>query len=131
MVHTVTPIICTEVNTRLTALVMAAFNTQLIPAIGSMIDIIKQQVQSEVAKKLTASDKVIGDSLSRLCQSKDMAEHFGSAVAIGVRDGLKDVYTNSIKNILVPNFEKSINVMMRQISASVTNNLTTRMFYVT
>lgn len=41
-----------------------------MPLIGSKLDAIKTQIQSDVAQKITACDQLLRDNIAKMCSNK-------------------------------------------------------------
>ncbi|XP_017473347.1 PREDICTED: enhancer of mRNA-decapping protein 4 homolog [Rhagoletis zephyria] len=79
---------------------------QLAPMLSAKIDHLQQQIQIDVAQKLTAFDLMLKDNISQVCKSKNIIDTFGKSVLVGVQGSLQAAFIESMSSTLIPAYEK-------------------------
>lgn len=64
------PVLCNQLSGQLAQLFVSEIQKHLLPVVGARLDGIKAQIQTEIAQKLTITDKVIKENISNICKSK-------------------------------------------------------------
>ncbi|XP_017495092.1 PREDICTED: enhancer of mRNA-decapping protein 4 homolog, partial [Rhagoletis zephyria] len=88
---------------------------QLAPMLSAKIDHLQQQIQIDVAQKLTAFDLMLKDNISQVCKSKNIIDTFGKSVLVGVQGSLQAAFIESMSSTLIPAYEKSSQNMFKQL----------------
>ncbi|XP_054741449.1 enhancer of mRNA-decapping protein 4 homolog isoform X1 [Anastrepha obliqua] len=88
---------------------------QLAPMLSAKIEHLQQQIQLDVAQKLTAFDLMLKENISQVCKSKNIIETFGKSVLVGVQGSLQAAFIESMSSTLIPAYEKSSQNMFKQL----------------
>ncbi|XP_065357524.1 enhancer of mRNA-decapping protein 4 homolog [Calliphora vicina] len=88
---------------------------QLAPMLAAKLDNMQQQIQLNVAQKLSAFDLMIKENIAQACKSKTIIDTFGKSVLIGVQGSLQAAFVESMSSTLIPAYEKSSQNMFKQL----------------
>lgn len=64
------PRLCNQLCGPFSQMFVTEIQKHLLPVVGARLDGIKAQIQTEIAQKLTITDKVIKENISNICKSK-------------------------------------------------------------
>lgn len=67
---------CGQLTERLAAVLSKDLNRHVIATIGTKLDAIKAQIQSDVAQKLVSSDQLLRENITKACTNK-VSVHIG------------------------------------------------------
>lgn len=67
---TLVPALCNQLSIQLTQILLTEIQKSLFPIISAKLDAMKAQVHSEIAQKLTITDRVLKENISNMCRSK-------------------------------------------------------------
>lgn len=119
--HAVTQVVGGQVSERVTVMLMAELQQRIVPLIVSRLDQIKNQVQTDVANRLSICDQLLRDNIAKACANKNTLEVFGNAVMLGVQASLQKTYADTMKGTLVPAYEKASGEMFKQVQEVFVN----------
>ncbi|XP_037810826.1 enhancer of mRNA-decapping protein 4 homolog [Lucilia sericata] len=88
---------------------------QLAPMLAAKLDNMQQQIQLNVAQKLSAFDLMIKENIAQACKSKTIIDTFGKSVLVGVQGSLQAAFVESMSSTLIPAYEKSSQNMFKQL----------------
>ncbi|XP_031617309.1 enhancer of mRNA-decapping protein 4 homolog isoform X2 [Contarinia nasturtii] len=109
------PVLCNQLSSQLAQVFVTEIQKHLLPVVGARLDGIKAQIQSEIAQKLTITDKVIKENISNICKSKETSDIFGHAVVNGIKSGLQQIYIESMRSVILPAYEKANAELFKQL----------------
>lgn len=115
LVQHLTQSISAQVTDRITGMLLSELQQRIVPLIVSRLDQVKQTLQSEVAHRLAICDQVLLDNITKLSNSKATMEAFGNAVMLAVQATLQKTYADTMKDTLVPAYERASGEMFRQV----------------
>lgn len=64
--RSITQTVCTQVS----AVVISELQKHVLPIVAGKLEGIKTQIQSDIAQKITITDRVIKENISNICRSK-------------------------------------------------------------
>lgn len=115
MRDSVTRAVIQTVCNQLSAVLITEIQKHVLPIVAGKLEGIKTQIQSDIAQKITITDHVIKENISNICRSKETQEIFGASVVIGVKSGLHQTYTEALKSIILPAYEKANSELFKQL----------------
>uniref|UniRef100_A0A1Q3EZN0 Putative enhancer of mrna-decapping protein 4 n=2 Tax=Culex tarsalis TaxID=7177 RepID=A0A1Q3EZN0_CULTA len=114
--QTVPAIISKSISERLIPLMMGEVNRVMMSMVGSKLDQISAQIKMELASKMQHTDLTMRNTIDIVCRSQNFVEAVGNSLQVGVRKGLEQVYQESLRNIILPGFERSSQELFRQLN---------------
>lgn len=64
------PALCTQITAQLSQVLLAEIQKSLYPIVSTKLDAMKAQVQSEIAQKMTVTDRIVKENIANMCRSK-------------------------------------------------------------
>lgn len=64
------PVMCNQLSGQLAQVFVTEIQKHFLPVVGARLDGMKAQIQSEIAQKLSITDKVIKENIANICKSK-------------------------------------------------------------
>lgn len=83
-----------------------------------MIEPLRQQLARDLAEQLKVVDASMKDHLGKFFKSKTTLDSIGQSVTQAVQPTVVNTYRETFQKIIVPNFEKSCQMMYQQVNAS-------------
>lgn len=117
MTRAVTQTVCNQ----LSGVIIAEIQKHVLPIVAGKLEGIKTQIQSDIAQKITITDHVIKENIANICRGKELQEIFGASVAIGVKSGLHQTYTEGLQSIILPAYEKANKELFKQLYETFNN----------
>ncbi|EDS45230.1 conserved hypothetical protein [Culex quinquefasciatus] len=114
--QTLPAIMAKGISDRVIPMIMTELNRSMLPMIGSKIDQIATQMKIELASKIQHTDLTMRNTIDIVCRSQSFVEAVGNSIQAGVRKGLEQVYQESLRNIILPGYERSSQELFRQLN---------------
>lgn len=114
--QTLPAIMAKGISERVIPMIMTELNRSMLPMIGSKIDQIATQMKIELASKIQHTDLTMRNTIDIVCRSQSFVEAVGNSIQAGVRKGLEQVYQESLRNIILPGYERSSQELFRQLN---------------
>ncbi|OWF47144.1 enhancer of mRNA-decapping protein 4-like [Mizuhopecten yessoensis] len=92
----------------------------LVPNVAKILEPIKEQLHQDLAQKLTATDSLLKDNISKMVRSRQTVDAIGMAAGNALQTPIQVAYREAFQNIVVPNFERSTQNMFQQINETFT-----------
>lgn len=86
------------------------------PVIVSQMDVLKHQIHVELSQKLSATDHLLKENITKLVHSKSVMDVLSAAVVSSLTPVISQCYKEYFTNIVMPSFEKASSVMFSQIN---------------
>lgn len=64
------PMICNQLSGQFSQILVNEIQKHLLPLVAAKLDATKAQIQTEIAQKITITDRVIKENISNICRSK-------------------------------------------------------------
>lgn len=104
------------ISDRFIPMLMGEFNRTLMPMVSSRMDQIAAQIKIELTNKIAHTDLTVRNSIDIVCRSQSFVDAVGKSIQAGVRKGLEQVYQESLRNIILPGYERSSQELFRQLN---------------
>lgn len=88
----------------------------IVPPINNKMEEIKHQMHVDFTQKLSATDHLLKENITKLVQSKSVMEVLSAAVVSSLTPVIAQCYKDYFHGVLLPNFEKSCSTMFNQIN---------------
>lgn len=88
----------------------------IIPPINNKMEEIKHQMHVDFTQKLSATDHLLKENITKLVQSKSVMEVLSAAVVSSLTPVISQCYKDYFTSVVMPNFEKSCSTMFNQIN---------------
>lgn len=111
------------VSAKLEDIVCIEIKDNILPAILEAIDPIKNQLHTEMAQKLSATDHLLKENISKLVQSKSVMEVLSSTLVGALQPVVKNTYKEMFGSTALPAFEKACQNMFQQLNEVFTKGL--------
>lgn len=92
----------------------------VLPAVLSLMEDLKQQLELQYNQKTTLSDKYLKDNISKLVASSTLTESLSKSVVSVIVPNLEKCYRDMITSSLIPSWEKICVNMFHQINDTFT-----------
>lgn len=115
LVNTLWQAVDTTLRKNLELAVKSEMKNHVLPAMMQSIDSVKNELTREVAQKLTASDAILKDNLTKLIRNRQTIEAIGSSVGASIEVPIQTAYRDAFQNIVIPNFERTSQNMYNQV----------------
>ncbi|XP_017303545.1 uncharacterized protein LOC108253672, partial [Diaphorina citri] len=96
-------------------LIVTQFNTSLLPALLESMTPLKNQLQTELSQKLTATDHLLKENLSKVVQSKTVLDTITNAVLQNLQMNMRECFKEYFRKSL-PDYQKASHAMFKQLS---------------
>ncbi|XP_021913253.1 enhancer of mRNA-decapping protein 4 isoform X2 [Zootermopsis nevadensis] len=106
------------VTAKLEDIVTAEIKNSIIPALVSTMEPLKHQLHIEMTQKLTSTDHLLKENITKLVHSKSVMEVLGNSVVTALQPAVQHVYKEVFTSLVMPSFEKSCQSMFQQINES-------------
>lgn len=114
LLQTIPQLLYNQISERITSIFVTELQRHTLPLVANVMDNIKQQIQMDIAQKLTSCDQMLRDNIAQVCTSKTIVDSFGNSVLLGVQNGLQSTYVETLSGTLIPAYEKSTQHMLKQ-----------------
>jgi len=116
MTATISSNICNFVSTKIGECINKEITTKVAPAIMNQMDSLKHQVHNDLGQKLSATDHLLKENLTKLVHSKSVIDVLSAAVVSSLTPVISQCYKEYFTTIVLPSFEKSCSSMFNQIN---------------
>lgn len=106
------------VTAKLEDIVTAEIKNSIIPALISTVEPLKHQLHIEMTQKLTSTDHLLKENITKLVHSKSVMEVLSNSAVNALQPAVQHVCKDFFTSLLVPSFEKSCQSMFQQINES-------------
>ncbi|RZC35823.1 enhancer of mRNA-decapping protein 4, partial [Asbolus verrucosus] len=119
VIASVSQIVVKSVSDKLQTVVAHEMKHVVVPTIRNLVEALKHQLDVQNNQKLN-SDMVLQDKISKMINSKALAESLSLSVANVITPILEKCYRDMITSTLVPSWEKVCGNMFHQINETFT-----------
>ncbi|XP_008200206.1 enhancer of mRNA-decapping protein 4 isoform X2 [Tribolium castaneum] len=119
VIASVSQIVVKSVSDKLQNIVAHEMKHVVVPTIRNLVETLKHQLDVQNSQKLN-SDMVLQDKISKIINSKALAESLSLSVANVITPILEKCYRDMITSTLVPSWEKVCGNMFHQINETFT-----------
>lgn len=106
------------VTAKLEDIVTAEIKNNIVPALISTMEPLKHQLHIEMTQKLTSTDHLLKENITKLVHSKSVMEVLSNSAVSALQPAVQHVCKDFFTSLLVPSFEKSCQSMFQQINDS-------------
>ncbi|XP_060069080.1 enhancer of mRNA-decapping protein 4-like [Ylistrum balloti] len=100
--------------------VKAEMRNTVVPNVGKVLEPLKEQLHQDLAQKLTATDALLKDNISKMVRSRQTVDAIGMAAGNALQTPIQVAYREAFQNIVIPNFERTTQNMFQQINETFT-----------
>lgn len=86
-----------------------------------LFDPLREQLSREIADKLKSIEYSVKESVSKLLKSKSVMDAASQSISQSMQATIVNSYRDTFQKVIVPNFEKSCQVMYSQVNSSFAN----------
>lgn len=104
------------VSAKLEDIVQTEISNTIVPAILNQLEDLQRQIHIELTQKLSATDHLLKDNISKLVHSNSVMEVLSSSLATCLNTTIADCYREYFSSIAMPKFEKACSAMFTQIN---------------
>uniref|UniRef100_A0A8D8YEX7 Enhancer of mRNA-decapping protein 4 n=1 Tax=Cacopsylla melanoneura TaxID=428564 RepID=A0A8D8YEX7_9HEMI len=115
LVSQITQSVQNIISDKVQSLIMTQFNTTVLPALLESMTPLKNQLRSELSQKLTATDHLLKENLSKVVQSKTVLDTITSAVLQNLQSNMRDCFKEYFRKS-VQDYQKCSHTMFKQLS---------------
>lgn len=87
----------------------------VVPTVVTSLDKLKQAMQHDMSKKLTATDHLLHENIMKLVQNKETVELLTNSLLMASQSVLNNTLRAQMDTFLIPSFERATNQMFKQI----------------
>ncbi|XP_069698744.1 enhancer of mRNA-decapping protein 4 isoform X2 [Periplaneta americana] len=106
------------VSAKLEDIVTSEIKNSIIPALVSTMEPLKHQLHIEMTQKLTSTDHLLKENITKLVHSKSVMEVLSNSTVTALQPAVQHTYKEVFTNHVMPSFEKSCQSMFMQINES-------------
>lgn len=104
------------IHTKLDDIVTSEINANILPAIIESMESLKQDLHVEMTQKLSATDHLLKENISKLINSKSVMDVISNALVTAMRPCLADAYKETFMSVALPGYEKACTSMFHQLN---------------
>ncbi|KAK7869897.1 hypothetical protein R5R35_013695 [Gryllus longicercus] len=104
------------VTSTLQDLVVSEFKNNLTPAVVGSIEPLKRQLHVEMTQKLSATDHLLKENITKLVQSKSVLEVLSNTMVLALQPAMQACFKDVFSSLVLPSFEKACQSMFQQIN---------------
>ncbi|XP_058818237.1 enhancer of mRNA-decapping protein 4 homolog isoform X2 [Topomyia yanbarensis] len=108
----------TQIVERLTPTIIAEIQRFVAPRIGAQIEQMTHLIKMDVGAKLNNSDVLFRTTMEKMCRTQTFLDTMSTAVQAGVRKTLERTFHESIRNVMLPGYEKFSQELFRQLNTA-------------
>lgn len=86
------------------------------PIVMSQMDSLKHQIHVELSQKLSTTDHLLKENITKLVHSKSVMDVLSAAVVSSLTPVISQCYRDYFTNMVMPSFEKSCSMMFSQVN---------------
>ena len=83
-----------------------------------VLEPMREQLARDLGEKMRAVETTLKDSLGKLVRSKSVMDSLSQSLASSMHASVVNTYRDTFQKIVVPNFEKSCQLMYQQVNAA-------------
>ncbi|PSN46679.1 hypothetical protein C0J52_06384 [Blattella germanica] len=106
------------VSAKLNDIVITEIQNSIIPALIQTLEPLKQQLHIEMTQKLTATDHLLKENITKLVHSKSVMEVLSNSAVVALQPSVQNTYKEVFTNYVMPSFERACQTMFQQINDS-------------
>lgn len=114
--QTLPAIMVNSISERFLPMIMTEINRAMLPMISSKIDQITNQLKMEFTSKIQHCDLTMRKTIDMVCRSQPFVDAVANSIQAAVRKGLEQVYQDSVRNVILPGYERSSQELFRQLN---------------
>lgn len=122
-VSTYKPVSEEDIVNTITPMITQAILTVINPAVVKSMTDLQTMVHEEVSSKLSSTDTVLKDNISKIVKSKPFVEMFTRSLSTAVSQAMEPVFRESFTRTVVPMFETACSNMFTQLNETFTKGL--------
>ncbi|XP_053691608.1 enhancer of mRNA-decapping protein 4 homolog isoform X2 [Sabethes cyaneus] len=103
-----------RMSPRLMVEIQHTLMTQFMPKIEQIMQMIKM----EITTKLNNTEAIFRTTVDKVCRSPSFIDALANSVQAGMRKGLEQMYHESLRNVILPGYEKSSQELFRQLNVT-------------
>ncbi|XP_054281595.1 enhancer of mRNA-decapping protein 4 [Macrosteles quadrilineatus] len=88
----------------------------VVPTVMNQMEALKHQVHIELTQKLSTTDHLLKENISKLVHSKSVMDVLSTAIVSSITPVITQCYKEYFSSVALPGFEKSCNTMFSQIN---------------
>ncbi|XP_078608000.1 enhancer of mRNA-decapping protein 4-like isoform X2 [Branchiostoma floridae x Branchiostoma japonicum] len=116
LLSTVSQTLNSSITSKLEKCVKQEVKNSVLPAVTKSLDPVKDQLNVTMAQKLTATDSLMKENISKLVRAKTTVEAIGQSAAQAIQGPVQAAYKDAFQSTVVPMFEKACQSMFQQIN---------------
>ncbi|KAI8504482.1 enhancer of mRNA decapping 4 [Branchiostoma belcheri] len=116
LLSTVSQTLNSSITSKLEKCVKQEVKNSVLPAVTKSLDPVKDQLNVTMAQKLTATDSLMKENISKLVRAKSTVEAIGQSAAQAIQGPVQAAYKDAFQSTVVPMFEKACQSMFQQIN---------------
>ncbi|CAH1779762.1 unnamed protein product [Owenia fusiformis] len=103
-------------SNKIDRIVKQEIKNNVIPTLAKALDPLKDSLHQEMAQKLTATDSLMKENISKLVRSKQTTDAIGQSAGQAIQGIIQASYKDAFQAIVVPVFERSCHNLFRQMN---------------
>ncbi|XP_033125273.1 enhancer of mRNA-decapping protein 4-like isoform X2 [Anneissia japonica] len=107
-----------SVTTKLDKTVKAEIQQNILPQIEKMVQPLGERLHETVSHKITATNDIMRENISKLVKSRSTTEAMGQAAANTLSNTIQSTYRDAFHTSILPAFERSCQNMLSQVNAA-------------
>ncbi|XP_071959655.1 enhancer of mRNA-decapping protein 4-like [Antedon mediterranea] len=107
-----------SVTTKLDKTVKTEIQQHVMPQIEKMIQPLGDRLHETVSQKITATNDIMKENISKLVKSRSTTEAMGQAAANTLSNTIQSTYRDAFHSSILPAFERSCQNMLSQVNAA-------------
>lgn len=104
------------VSAKLEDIVQTEISNTIVPAILNQMEDLQRQIHIELTQKLSATDHLLKENISKLVHSNSVMEVLSSSLASCLNSTIAECYREYFSSVAMPKFEKACSAMFVQIN---------------
>uniref|UniRef100_T1IHJ6 Uncharacterized protein n=1 Tax=Strigamia maritima TaxID=126957 RepID=T1IHJ6_STRMM len=116
MVSGVTQTIVNTVVGKLDSCVKHEMKNVILPALSKTMDPLKEHIQAEIVQKLSTTDNLMKENISKMVKSKTVIDAIGNSAALIMQQLAPAAYRETFQSVILPSFEKACQKMFEQLN---------------
>lgn len=115
---TLSQTLTTTLSGKLDKAVKAEVKNAVVPSVQKVLSSLQEQLNNTLAQKLTATDAVLKESISKMVKSKGVVDAIGGAASSALQGPIQVTYREAFQREILPSFERACQSMFQQINDS-------------
>ncbi|XP_058447810.1 enhancer of mRNA-decapping protein 4 homolog isoform X2 [Malaya genurostris] len=118
LIQALPQIMNTHMIERFTATIIAEIQRFVIPHINAKVDQMTHIIKMDITTRFNNFDALFRSNLEKMIRSQPFIDTLSATIQAGVRNGLERVYHESVRNVILPGYEKSSQELFRQLNTA-------------